>query len=67
MREGLTFLDLGSPPRMRERLHWGIFAHAEYRITPAHAGKTHKALIAHVLSWDHPRACGKDFYSIFVF
>ena len=30
------------------------------RITPAHAGKTHKAAVQRVRIEDHPRACGEN-------
>ena len=31
-------------------------------ITPAHAGKTHMAVLSPTRRRDHPRACGKDTY-----
>ena len=30
------------------------------RITPAHAGKTSRAVCAAIRLWDHPRACGEN-------
>ena len=54
-----TFLNLGSPPRMRgkeqdqrhRRLHPGI--------TPACAGKSQYPVLRNLLPWDHPRMCGE--------
>ena len=53
-------LQLGSPPRMRERLYAKIAEMITIRITPAYAGKTHTSKIVGCICWDHPRVCGKD-------
>ncbi len=50
---------LGSPPRMRGKVHAdsGVLSHLG--ITPAHAGKSTTRAKAGSLRWDHPRACGE--------
>ena len=53
---------VGSPPRMRERLYFLGIALPMVRITPAYAGKTQFRLSAPVCDGDHPRVCGKDSY-----
>ena len=52
--------DIGSPPRMRgKRFHRGrLFV--DFRITPAHAGKTRPPHPRGKCSADHPRACGEN-------
>ena len=52
--------NLGSPPRVRERLHVPIYGDELDRITPACAGKTVSLQEELYASWDHPRVCGKD-------
>ena len=52
-------LHTGSPPCMRGTLVSFRFPHAEYRITPAHAGNTCSHLFFHLPARDHPRACGE--------
>ena len=34
------------------------------RITPAYAGKRHRADVQGVWRWDHPRLCGEKFSSL---
>ena len=51
---------LGSPPRMRGKLHGEQWAGMEDRITPADAGKTAKTLDRTAERWDHPRGCGEN-------
>ena len=56
---GLTFHQMGSPPRVR-----GKGVHIAHRqgcegITPAHAGKRMAFLSATKRRWDHPRTCGE--------
>ena len=51
---------LGSPPQVRGK-RFPYRAHdAEYRITPAGAGKTSGCLIYRGLHKDHPRRCGEN-------
>ena len=52
---------VGSPPRVRERLHTNAEFTSFHRITPACAGKTLKKTGSHQESQDHPRVCGKDY------
>ena len=52
---------VGSPPRMRERLHKTKELADRSGITPAYAGKTYRPYTRTMLCWDHPRVCGKDF------
>ena len=54
-----TFLNLGSPPRMRGK---GLHHRADRGgsgITPAYAGKRHCTAALASLCWDHPRMCGE--------
>ena len=51
---------MGSPPRMRERLTEFMTEFDIPRITPAYAGKTKRFLLKMPRSRDHPRVCGKD-------
>ena len=50
----------GSPPRVRERQLLVCFLFGYTRITPACAGKTCQQKKYILISWDHPRVCGKD-------
>ena len=50
----------GSPPRMRGKHGFLHFRPLCSRITPAHAGKTHRSPQFFQLSADHPRACGEN-------
>ena len=54
---------LGSPPHVRERLPAPLGPDDEAGITPACAGKTLIARIRSAKIWDHPRMCGKDYWS----
>ena len=51
----------GSPPRMRGKHHVHDFDQADFRITPAHAGKTSRPSPPWRAPADHPRACGENF------
>ena len=50
----------GSPPRVREKQAYPIFAGQTVRITPACAGKTQALMVALKAYRDHPRVCGKN-------
>ena len=50
---------LGSPPRMRGKVLDLLVVSLVVGITPAHAGKSNVIDLRHVLTWDHPRACGE--------
>ena len=50
----------GSPPRVREKLHFSTHIIITVRITPACAGKTSIVRISQLALWDHPRVCGKN-------
>ena len=64
----LACLQMGSPPRMRERPFKAERQVAEERITPAYAGKTAGVGVKSTFNGDHPRVCGKDGKnSIFLF
>ena len=52
--------ETGSPPRMRGKLYSTEDKITVTRITPAHAGKTHRFLTAATARRDHPRACGEN-------
>ena len=54
-----TFLNLGSPPRMRGKGHCTGFTNRRVGITPAYAGKSHCGKRAAAKTWDHPRVCGE--------
>ena len=51
---------LGSPPRVREKLHVLGERLSCIRITPACAGKTLYSVTSNSLARDHPRVCGKN-------
>ena len=51
---------LGSPPRVREKLHLHLSVCQVSRITPACAGKTVKTTKIIRGIQDHPRVCGKN-------
>ena len=55
-----NFCEIGSPPRVRERLFCGSRIRPAPRITPACAGKTCHDLSKGTTNEDHPRVCGKD-------
>ena len=54
-----TFLNLGSPPRMRGKVVVPVKSSACCRITPAYAGKSYHAWYVVVVIRDHPRVCGE--------
>ena len=56
---GLWALSKGSPPRMRGKAPQETVDSEEERITPAHAGKSHFAVVRVGWHEDHPRACGE--------
>ena len=51
---------LGSPPRVRGKLHENDLISSRVRITPACAGKTLSFVIVFSSFWDHPRVCGEN-------
>ena len=51
---------MGSPPRMRGKLHPVAMPHDGGGITPAHAGKTYRKRRGRGARRDHPRACGEN-------
>ena len=51
---------VGSPPRMRGKLHVLQRLHTRAGITPAHAGKTSEESTFARRHRDHPRACGEN-------
>ena len=54
-----TFLNLGSPPRMRGK-DWALFVSVRGDgITPAYAGKSRVRPVFQLVDWDHPRVCGE--------
>ena len=50
----------GSPPRVRGKLDYFLFAPTLTRITPACAGKTNTLVTFLNQSKDHPRVCGEN-------
>ena len=50
----------GSPPRVREKLHFFVAFACASRITPACAGKTLGGIHQSLTTRDHPRVCGKN-------
>ena len=57
----VTIVGYGSPPPMRGKACGSFRSFGTYRITPAHAGKSHGVMFLLVLIWDHPRPCGEKF------
>ena len=55
----------GSPPRMRGKPQTILYASDNFRITPAHAGKTSSLKSVPCGDTDHPRACGENLFLIF--
>ena len=53
----------GSPPRMRERQSSRRHRGLVLGITPAYAGKTNSLHRQQLNYRDHPRVCGKDYFS----
>ena len=56
-------LALGSPPRVREKPEPTTPVDKEARITPACAGKTSVEAVVKEGPVDHPRVCGKNFFT----
>ena len=54
-----TFLNLGSPPRMRGKVVAHCVRQNAVRITPAYAGKRPGNVSGAHNVWDHPRVCGE--------
>ena len=50
----------GSPPRMRGKRGLLPSSNSQFRITPAHAGKTWRPPSPKMRRPDHPRACGEN-------
>ena len=59
-----TFLNLGSPPRMRGKAPLLSKAPSECGITPAYAGKSDYRCVTAQAYWDHPRVCGEKYFAI---
>ena len=53
---------IGSPPRMRGKVMYGIHDKSVPRITPAYAGKREAYGTNTSRSRDHPRVCGEKFH-----
>ena len=62
--ESLRNESVGSPPRVREKQGWYKCQPKSFRITPACAGKTCLVSLRCLCSWDHPRVCGKNLYTL---
>ncbi len=58
-----AFWKPGSPPRVREKLETDFEPRKKSGITPACAGKTHRHYLQRLVPWDHPRVCGKNFFT----
>ena len=56
-----THIHLGSPPHMRGKGFAFRFVLRDFRITPAHAGKSFCVHVVGDSFWDHPRTCGEKF------
>ena len=56
---GLTFHQMGSPPRMRGKVGWSAERSRPEGITPAYAGKSFLRSSSQLLNGDHPRVCGE--------
>ena len=54
---------LGSPPRVREKLPCLLCQNRLSRITPACAGKTRIVGLPNLQDEDHPRVCGKNVWT----
>ena len=54
----------GSPPRMREEFGQIILRKTLEWITPAHAGRIELVRLGLARPRDHPRACGKNVWSV---
>ena len=60
LHEGCLVVLLGSPPRMRGKLHVCGKRQQHLRITPADAGKTLYVFGLNDVGEDHPRGCGEN-------
>ena len=58
---GLTFHQMGSPPRMRGKGGEAPTPDPLNGITPAYAGKSFQPFLYLFDVWDHPRVCGEKF------
>ena len=58
---GLTFHQMGSPPRMRGKVGWSAERSRPEGITPAYAGKSFLRSSSQLLNGDHPRVCGEKY------
>ena len=56
-----TFLNLGSPPRMRGKALKPAHELLCDGITPAYAGKSEQCGGTGTTDWDHPRMCGEKY------
>ena len=56
----VSWVRLGSPPRMRGKRSLCHLSFRQRRITPAHAGKTFTDSMGYCVRQDHPRACGEN-------
>ena len=63
MKAGSNCAMLGSPPRMRGKVHCSSARTAAAGITPAYAGKSSEHTQRSGTSGDHPRVCGEKFLS----
>ena len=54
---------MGSPPRMRGKVHLRNLVKMPLGITPAYAGKRPRRTRCVDGRWDHPRVCGEKFLS----
>ena len=59
MKAGSNCAMLGSPPRMRGKVHCSSARTAAAGITPAYAGKSSEHTQRSGTSGDHPRVCGE--------
>ena len=57
----LEVSDRGSPPPMRGKDKEEEMCDAEFRITPAYAGKSLPRFAGFIQSQDHPRLCGEKY------
>ena len=55
----VLMLTCGSPPHMRGKVDFAVYAVQSRRITPAHAGKSMRTVKTYQLVKDHPRTCGE--------
>ena len=59
-RSSAVFSSLGTSPRMRGKLAFGVFGASEWRNIPAYAGKTAFWCPRRRLGREHPRVCGEN-------